>query len=163
VVVLGVVVGGLVGGTVVVGAGDDALSSLGTGAGGGSGAAANPLSAWGTGGGGVGVAAGRSTVAAAEAGGAAGGAAVVAGALVLVGDFEALSALRMKTVTPANPTTNAATHASTSTRRLRLVSRTSCSGTSTAMGGVGSSGRASSRSVAEGAVTLVSVPQTLSP
>jgi hypothetical protein len=129
VVVLGVVVGGLVGGTDVEGAGGGALSCLGAGSGGGCAAAGGALSAAGTGaGGGGGVApAGRSAAAAeaggAEAGGAAGRpAAVVTGALVFVGDFDALPAIRMMAVTPAKPTTKAATHAMINQRRVRRVS-----------------------------------------
>jgi hypothetical protein len=152
--VLGVVVGGLVGGTDVDGAGGGALSCLGAGPGGGCGAAAAPGSAAsGTGAGGVGAAAGRSA-AAAEAGGTAGSpAAVVTGALVFGGDFDALPALRIMAVTPAKPTTKAATHATIHQRRVRRVSPAADARSSAPTGGAGSSDRGRSR-VAAGTVTL---------
>jgi hypothetical protein len=164
VVVVGVVVGGLVGGTDVVGGGGSAAASLGGAGGPGCGAAgAGPASTAGAGAGGVGAPA-RDAPGGAEDGGAAGAAVVVAGAFGVAGDFEALSALLMIAVTPANPTTNARMQAPTkSATRLRFGSRTSdagasrlstaCSRSAAATGGVGLSIRGSSRRVAAGPFT----------
>lgn len=163
VVVLGVVVDGAVGGTDVDGAGDSAASCLGGAVGAGGGAGAGPASTTGAGAGGRGATA-RGAPVDAEDGGRAGAAVVVAGALGVAGDFDALSARLMMAVTPAKPTTNARMQAATkSATRLRFGSRTSdtgsarsptaCSRTAAATGGVGSSGRGSSRRVVAGPVT----------
>jgi hypothetical protein len=153
--VLGVVVGVLVDGTDVVvdGVGEPGASARGTfcGIGGGddfgAGAGVLPTSetrALDGGGAGADVV-GSGAV---DDGGAAGAAAVGLGGVALLRALEVLPEPRMIAVIPANPTTNARTHAATSVaRRVRSAARFLAAGFSTP-GGVVASGGNDSRTVA---------------